>query len=184
MWDRYLSLGSRFLKIEHEFCSFFIIILCKQVCFIRSCECSLLVKSFASTCWSSVFESPLMRMLILLGNRQESYLLSIPRPLFHRGFESRSGQEPVFFIEEPVHFYLGCRIRRCVGLTFNIMHVINSILYRSLLWSRRRTRRRRRRRCLDATFTGAMEEVCTIYKLQRKLYWPASCSCIRFFIMI
>ena len=24
MWDRYLSLGSRFLKIEHEFCSFFI----------------------------------------------------------------------------------------------------------------------------------------------------------------
>ena len=97
MWDRYLSLGSRFLKIEHEFCSFFIIILCKQVCFIRSCECSLLVKSFASTCWISVFDSPLMRMLILLGNRQESYLLSIPRPLFHRGFESRSGQEPVFF---------------------------------------------------------------------------------------
>ena len=36
----------------------------------------------------------------------------------------------------------------------------------------------------DATFTGAMEEVCTIYKLQRKLYWPASCSCIRLFIMI
>ena len=77
-------------------CLFFIIILCKQVCFIRSCECSLLVKSFAFTCGGSVFESPLslMRMLMLWCNQQETYLLPIPRPLFHRGFESRS---PVLF---------------------------------------------------------------------------------------
>ena len=55
----FVVLSGFFYKNGHENCSFFlyIIILCKPVCFKRSCECSLLVKSFASTCGGSVFES-------------------------------------------------------------------------------------------------------------------------------